>query len=353
MVRFGSLALVLALTGCPPRSTVSDPAQPQLQGAGCPAASGVFLASYVTQEPGKGRTGWVMPLHAMKVESGAQVADYAALDDAAATASGVPATPTGSLWLVSGTAAPCLVKAGGHYAAKIDGPPASLSYGVELDGCPAPSDPQEGTGVVLVSTDSPGACQFQSPKSLASRLGEMTSATAWAKPAKDTPIPAELAPLVPAHDCTAPGCEQLWAVGQVAIADKPVAWAAAVNWLAIGDPAKPCEWKAERWSGFFVPGSDGAPVKVTDGQDHPLALSAVLVDKTGAHVLLAEGPGEYSTYDLSAGKAVLGQHITWMHASPEEWDAIDHLGPICEPEGADAAKPAPLPKDAKPQSPYP
>jgi hypothetical protein len=45
-----------------------------------------------------------------------------------------------------------------------------------------------------------------------------------------------------------------------------------------------------------------------------------------------------------------------MHASPEDWDAIDHLGPICEAEGSDAApntKAAPLPKDAKPQSPYP
>jgi hypothetical protein len=33
----------------------------------------------------------------------------------------------------------------------------------------------------------------------------------------------------------------------------------------------------------------------------------------------------------------------------DAWEMVDHLGPVCErPEAA----PAPLPKDAKPQSPY-
>ena len=357
MTRLASCSLAIALVGalasCPPPQAAqpAPPAQqPQLQGAGCPAATGVFLASYVTQDPGKGRTGWVMPLHAMKVDAGAAIADYAPMDDAAATASGVPPTPAGNLWLVSGTAAPCLVKLGGHYAAKIDGPPTSVSYGVELDGCPAPPDPQDGTGVVLVSQDTPSGCQFQPPQPVAGRVGEMTGPTTWQKPTKETPIPKELAPLVPAHDCAAPGCEQLWAVGEVAVAGKPVAWAGAVNWLAVGDPAKPCDWKAERWSGFFVPGVDGAPMKVSEGQDHPLALSAALVDKAGPRVLLAEGPGEYATYDLSPGKATLGQHVTWMLASDDDWASIDRIGPICDD---DSAAPTPPPKDATPQSPYP
>jgi hypothetical protein len=91
---------------------------------------------------------------------------------------------------------------------------------------------------------------------------------------------------------------------------------------------------------------------VTDGQspDHPLALSAVLVDRSGGHVLIADGPGEYATYDLTPGKATLGHHTEWMLGSPEQWEMLDHLGPLCEPAAPTAA---PLPKDAKPVSPYP
>ncbi|HEY1547667.1 MAG TPA: hypothetical protein VGG28_07605 [Kofleriaceae bacterium] len=326
------------LAACPPQQAPQPP-QPQIQGAGCPAASGVYLASYASQDAGKGRTGWVMPLHA-KADAGSDAPDYQAIDDATATAAGVPASPTGNLWLVTGNAPPCMLKVGGHYQARIE---TSLTYGVEIDGCPAPTDPQDGTGIVLLSQDTPSSCTFQAPQPVAGRLGQMTGPKAWQKPeaGKDTPIPPELAPLVPQHECAAPGCEQLWAVGEVRVDSKPVVWAAAVNWLTVGDPANVCDWKAERWSGFFVPGADGAPQKVTEGLTHPLALSAVLVDHSGARVILAEGPGEYATYDITPpGGAKLGQLVTWMAAPDDEWAAIDHLGPTCEP-------------DAKPQSPYP
>jgi hypothetical protein len=337
MKRLSLLVALAPLAACPPRQAPQPP-EPQLQGVGCPTANGVYLASYATQDGGKGRTGWVMPLHA-KGDAGSDVPDYQAIDDATASAAGVPTSPTGNLWLVTGNAPPCMLKVGGHYQARID---SGLSYGIEIDGCPAPADPQDGTGIVLVSQDTPSACTFQAPQPVAARLGQMTGPKAWQQPeaGKDTPIPPELAPLVPAHDCTAPGCEQLWAVGEIKVGDKPVVWAAAVNWLAIGDPANVCDWKAERWSGFFVPGADGAPQKVSEGLAHPLALSAVLVDHSGARVILAEGPGEYATYDVVPGGAKLGQLVTWMTAPDDEWAAIDHLGPTCEP-------------DAKPQSPYP
>ena len=339
---------LLVLAACPPKNVAPTAPPPAPPGAGCPPAAGVYIASYLTQEADKGRSGWVMPLQSMKIEPGAAVQDYQALDEAAASVSGVPAVPPGNLWLVTGTAAPCPLKLGSHYAAKIDGPPASLSYGVEIDGCPAPADP-EAAGVVLISMESPSACQFQPPQPVASRVGEMTEQKQWQKPAKETPIPLVLAPLLPAHECSAPGCEELWAIAEVDVANQPVAWSGAVNWLTVGDPATPCDWKAERFSGFFIPGPDGKPVKVTEGQDHPLVLSAVLVDRAGAKVLLGDGPGEYATYDLAAGKATLAHHVTWMLAPAEAWESVDHLGPVCE---APEAKPAPLPKDAKPVSPY-
>jgi hypothetical protein len=71
-------------------------------------------------------------------------------------------------------------------------------------------------------------------------------------------------------------------------------------------------------------------VKLSEGQDQPLVLSAALVDNAGAKVLLAEGPGEYATYDLAPGTAKLGHHITYLAAPADAWDAVDHLGPICD-----------------------
>ena len=347
MVRFACCSLLL-LAACPPKSSTTPPPQPPA--AGCPAASDVYISSYLTQDAGKGRSGWVLPMHAMKVETNAQVAEYQPLDAAAVAASGVPAAPVGNIWLISG-APPCQVRVGGAYAAKIDGPPASLSYGYELDGCPAPSDPQEGNGIVLVSQESPSGCTLEAPKPVAQRLGQLDAKQEWQKPDKETPIPPTLVPALPTHTCTAPGCESLWAVAEIDVANQPVAWAGALNWMTIGE-GSPCTWKAEQFSGFFIPSSDGKPVQVTEGQtpEHRLALSAALVDHTGAHVLIADGPGEYATYDLTPSKAVLGHHTTWMLAPNDAWEMLDHLGPVCD-QPAPAA--APLPKDAKPVSPYP
>src|SRR5438067_8636418 len=155
MIRFAWLLPFLA--ACPPKQGATGPTQPT--GPGCPAANAVYVASYVTQEAGKGRTGWVLTLHTMKVEPGAKVPDYAPLDATAAMASGVPAAPTGTLWLMTANAPPCRAQVGGFYAAKLEGPPASLTYGLELEGCPAPTDAQEGGGIALVAPEAPTGCR--------------------------------------------------------------------------------------------------------------------------------------------------------------------------------------------------
>ena len=341
------LALLLPLlAACPPKHT-APPGPPAATGAGCPGADGVFVASYVTDAPGRG-PGWVMPLHAMTVEPGAQVPEYQQVDEATATASGVPAPPAQPLWLVTENQAPCKVTVRGYYAAKIAGPPASISYGAELEGCPAPADPQEGGGIVLASQESPGTCRFEVPKPAGARLGEMDQQLRWHAPTKQTPIPPALAALVPPHDCQPPGCEQLWAFGEVDVANQPAAWGGAVNWLTVGKPEDACHWKAEQWSGLFVPGPGGTAQKLDNPGNHALALTAVLADAGGAKVLFAEGPGEYATYDLQPAPK-LAHHIAWMIAPDEEWAMVDHLGPLCPKE---QAKPAPLPSDAKPVSPY-
>ena len=345
MRRFASLLLPL-LAACPPKPT-APPQPPQPTGAGCPSADGVFVASYVTDAPGRA-PGWVLPLHAMKLEPGAQVPDYQPMDEATATVSGVPAPPQQTLWLVTENAPPCKVVLRGFYAAKLPGPPASLSYGAELDGCPAPADPQEGGGILLASQESPGSCRFEVPKPAGARLGDMDQQQQWHAPTKQTPIPPALAALIPTHDCQSPTCEPLWAFGEVDVANQPVAWGGAVNWLAVGKPEDACHWHAEQWSGLFAAGPGGTAQKLDNPGDHALALTAVLADAGGAKVLFAEGPGEYATYDLQPA-AKLAHHIAWMLAPDEEWAMVDHLGPLCPKE---QAKPAPLPKDAKPVSPY-
>ncbi|HTR49753.1 MAG TPA: hypothetical protein VMJ10_03535 [Kofleriaceae bacterium] len=342
------LALLAVLSGCPPKGA-STPQQQIPEGGPCAAAAGVFAASYVTSEGGSnGHVGWVLPLHAMAVEPTAQVAEWAPLDATTAGVSGVPPPPQGPLWLVTANAPPCPAKAGGYYAAKLPGPPANVSYGVELTGCPPPSDPQESSGLVLATTDAPTGCAFEQPRPVSARLGDVDAQKQWHRPTKETPIPPALAGLVPVHDCKPPTCETLWAFGEVDSGDRPVAWSGAVNWVQVVDPAQPCSWQVERWSGVFVPDATGHAVKLDTGE-HTLALSAALIDRGGPKALLAEGPGAYATFDLAAGPAKLAHAVTWMLAPNEAWEAVDRLAPPCEHA---PAAPAPLPKDAKPVSPY-
>jgi hypothetical protein len=110
-----------------------------------------------------------------------------------------------------------------------------------------------------------------------------------------------------------------------------VAWAGAVNWLTIPPNAAPgseCDWKADTFAGFFVPGADGRAVKVTEGQDHPLLLTAVLADRGGAKIAVAEGPGEYTAYDLTAGLRV-ARHLVWLRLPPEAYAIDERIGPSC------------------------
>jgi len=327
--------LLLLVAACPQKRGGGGPAAPS--GPGCPPASAVYMASYLTPEEGskEGHTGWVLPLHDKVVDSVAGAPDYQAIDAAAASAAGVPAPPR-TAWLLA-PSGPCKATIGGFYAAAVDGPPANLTYGVELSGCAAPPEHADGSAIVLtydagIADAAPADCKLVPPRPLAARLGETDAKGTWSRPTKETPIPPVLAKAIPDRPCAAPDCEKLWALAQVEVGGKVVAWAGAVNWLAIppGDgPEKQCEWKAERFSGFFVAGPDGAPVKVTEAQDHPLAMTAVLADSGGAKVMVATAPGEYTAYDLGGGAARVGHHLVWLVAHPESYAEIDQLGPPC------------------------
>ncbi len=324
--------LLLLLAACPAKKT-SAPTPPAVPGVGCPSASNVYVASFVSPPQGEqGHSGWVLPLHDVKVDSVQGQPSYAPIDAATASAAGVPQAPT-SLWLVPPNGAACKATLGTYYAAAIDSPP-NLSYGVELAGCPAPQDPSDAVAIVLVSEAPPSECKVYPPRPVAARLGEVDKQNQWSRPTKETPIPAAFARAVPQRTCTAPDCEMLWSIAEVNVDGKPIAWAGAVNWLQIpagSPPNAQCTWKAETFSGFFIAGPDGSPVPVTEAQDHPLVLSAVLADKSGPHVLLAEGTGEYTAYDLANGAATVGRHLVWLSAPPEAYGPLDKLGPDCAP----------------------
>jgi hypothetical protein len=327
--------LVILLAGCPvPGASPQQPTPPAQAGVGCPSAGNVFIASYLTNDdPGGGRTGWVLPLHDLRVVTSANQPEYATIDATTAQALGVPDAPT-SVWLMAPGQPPCRATAGSYYGAVVDSPTPNVTYGVELSGCAAPprEQQQDAEAIALVSAQAPSECQILPPKPVAARLGETDARKQWQRPTRETPIPPALAAVIPPHDCRAPDCETLWAIAQVDVANQPVAWAGAVNWLTIppnASPASQCDWKAETFAGFFVAGPDGRAVKVTEGQDHPLLLTAVLADRTGPKALVAEGAGEYATYDLAAGTARLARHLVWLMLAAEAYAVDERIGPMC------------------------
>ena len=332
---------VLVLSGCPAMTgAAQQPGQPVF-GASCPAANNVYVASFLTHDDARsaagaatGHTGWVVPLYDRKVDSTTGEPEYAVIDARTAESLGVPPAPT-TPWLVVPGQPPCKATVASYYAAVVESPEPNMTYGVTLEGCPAPpKDQQEDAeAIVMVSEQIPSECHIQAPQPIAARLGETDAEQHWQRPTKETPVPHALAAAVPPHDCKAPDCETLWTFAQVAVGGRPVAWAGAINWLTIpptATAASQCDWKADTLAGFFVAGPDGKADKVTEGQDHPLLLSNVLTDRTGTQVLIAEGPGEYTTYDLTAGKATPARHLVWLRLPSEAYGVDERIGPSCE-----------------------
>ncbi len=325
-------SLLVLLAACPPPGRNGPPPPPPPQpGAGCPSAQDIYFASYLTlAEPGKpGHVGWVLPLVDKPVDTVEGLLAYAPADAAAGLA--VPTTKT--LWLFAANTQPCKATFGAFYQTPISATAPNIAYGVELEGCPKPADEQESGAIILAQDAPPTDCRLETLQPLAERLTDSTDKKHWSRPTKATPLPPALTAILPPHECTAPTCEMLWEIGQVAVNNQPVVLAGTVNWLAIPPDAAPetqCDWKDETFSGFFTIGRDGKATKVTEGQEHPLSLTSVLVDRTGPRALVAQALGEYATYELSPDGAKLARHLVWLRDNAEAYELDDHLGPNCD-----------------------
>jgi hypothetical protein len=278
--------------------------------------------------------GWALPLFNRQVDTFDGVPEYQELTVEAAHALGVPEAPS-NVWLIEPGLAPCKANVGTYYAMQVDTPTKNLSYGVKLLGCaPPPRENEDNDIAAAVSSEqAPTECQLIRPQPISVRIGSEDAQGHWSRPTTQTAIPPSLAAVLPSHDCHAPDCEMLWAVLQVAIGNKPIAWAGAVNWLTIPANAAPdtqCSWKDEVFEGMFIADAAGNATKLTEGQDPPLGLGGVLIDRGGPRVLLTGSTGVYSTYDLSTGAAKLARHLVWLLLPSEEYTVDARLGPACE-----------------------
>src|SRR5262249_32813230 len=153
-----------------PGAAPQAPAQPAQAGVGCPAADNIHVASYLTHDErdAAGHTGWVLPLHDLKVETLADKPEYATIDQATAGALGVPLAPA-NLWLMLPGQPPCKATIGSYYGAAVDAPTPNLTYGVELSGCAAPprDQQQDAEAIALASDAPPTECQILSPQPVA------------------------------------------------------------------------------------------------------------------------------------------------------------------------------------------
>src|SRR6185436_14857953 len=204
MTRFMLLLGALGLDGCPMPGAPQSPAQPVQAGVGCPTADNIHVASYMTRDEhdAGAHTGWVLPLHDVKVATLTGLPEYATIDQATAGALGVPQPPA-SVWLVTPGQRPCRATIGPYYGAAVDAPTPNVTYGVELSGCAAPpkEQQQDAEAIALVSEAPPTECQILSPQPVAARLGEIDAQKNWQRPTKETPIPPALAAAIPPHDC--------------------------------------------------------------------------------------------------------------------------------------------------------
>ncbi len=315
-----------------PASPGGPVAVPIPDGPGCPAAAQVLIAVYREGEGGVAPT-WTLPLG--NRPSAETAPRFAPLDEAAVAAAALPSPPA-LLWLLSPGAPPCQATPGAWYSDTVvdreAGGAANDVLGVQLtSGCPAPAKDQPSQLIAVAAAAAPTGCVAIAPRPIAGRVGEAKDSS-WQIVPQSTPLPPALEAAAPQRECGAP-CEKLWTAAQLDFAGKPIAWDVALEWLGV-DPAQPdvCQWTSSKDGGLWYADAAGNAVPLEHQQAQvPLHLSALLADRAGAKVLVAEHLGEYATFDLGAGAPQPARYLRWYTPNAEVYATDRKLGPYCGP----------------------
>lgn len=310
----------------------------------CPAARDTYVVQYSPGADEQART-WQMPLmmQALDAIDGTPV-PYMKLDDATTRAAHIPPWPS-KLWVYLNSEW-CQATPAGAYRRFVDEGPISYSYGVELTvetKCAAPSGTsgqEHGYEYVAVAGDeAPTGCVVAEPHRVAARVGDGgdTGGDTWKPPATETPIPPSLAsvlepqPTESGFQCSGPGCQKLWTVGELDVGGKPAVYETVRSWVAT-TAEQPCSWEQRSRHEIDVMNGNGKLVSLAmKPQASDVNVLGVLVDDNAARVLVGTSIAEYATFTLDSTPPVEAHRIVYYAPNEEDYGGINWLGPYCGP----------------------
>lgn len=293
----------------------------------CPAADKIVLIEplYNANDESAPPVAWNLPLAARRALYGEQSAVITS--DEAKWFYGVSSVPK-TVWIYREGQEPCR----GHVttlAKNLEDAPGSMSIDARIEGCPAAGPDDTGPWFGIASDTEPKGCELATPQLVAERVGEADGEN-WVRPAKETPIPAAIAKLLPPPKtaCAAPDCEPLWQVRAIEVASKPIAYDATLTWARPDETLALCLVGHDEAHALFAIGKTGAK-KIDEGPawQH---LGAVFYDATGPRELVTTGRGTYTVHpiapDGSAGPALVR---SWYEPNDEEaatWSLASYCG---------------------------
>jgi hypothetical protein len=302
-----------------PRSTIRSwwCATPRSRGKStCPGPDKVVLVEplYDANDESAPPVGWSLPLLARPTPEGATSGPLTA-DEARAL--GVTSIPK-SVWIYHRGHPPCRGTVT-DLTRDVDDAPGSMSIDARLEGCPPPRAEEIGPWFGLTVDAAPVECGLARAPVVAERVGDADGET-WVRPAAETPIPAEIAGLVPRpkHACDAPDCEALWEVRAATVDGTAVAYEATLTWARPDEDLSLCELEHDDGHALFTVGKHGV-TRIDEPADAWQHLVGVFYDATGPRQLLVRGRGTYTVTPFSPrGRLGAGVIHTWYVASTEE-----------------------------------
>src|SRR5262249_34581695 len=192
----------------------------------CPAADRVVVTQWL--EADGSSPGWhaFLSNRSMGAEdrdAGHDAPPYQVITEDEARAAGVAGLPA-TAWLSTAHRPPCRASMAKPFRSIMNEGPTSQQIGIELTGCERPAKNMPTVSFGLIGDGDLSGCTWTLAEDVALRQGDVSDEGAWKPPAKETPIPADLAARIRTKKCAAPGCEHLWHVQRAGSADHALAF---------------------------------------------------------------------------------------------------------------------------------